>query len=135
MFSEKEFELEPACGVYLSELSPGDALDIETENRAYHLIYSGHGRGFLSGHPIYCPQGLLVTICGSGLGDKLLCGDYLGEGLHMEFRHPGNFVVTTSRILAVRRAAKSLATATGRDGAGPPRADEPTIHKERNHVQ
>lgn len=101
-------EMEPGCGIYLSELSAGDELDIETENRAYHLIYSGHGEGFLSGHPVYCPTSHLVTIRGSGLGSDMLCANYIGEGLHMEFWHPEHALVTTSRILTVRRAAKSL---------------------------
>lgn len=109
MYCPESQELEPGCGVYLSELSPGEELIIETENRAYHLVYSGYGEGFLSGHPVYCPKSLLVSIRGSGLGDNVLCANYLGEGLHMEFWHPEHALVTTSRILAVRRAAKSLA--------------------------
>lgn len=109
MIHSENQELELGCGIYLSELSPGDELIIETENRAYHLVYSGHGEGFLSGHPVYCPNSLLVSIRGSGLGDNVLCADYLGEGLHMEFWHPEHALVMTSRILTVRRAAKTLA--------------------------
>lgn len=109
MYCPENQELEPCCGIYLSELTAGDELDIETENRSYHLTYSGRGEGFLSGHPVYCPTSHLVTIRGSGLGSNMLCADYLGEGLHMEFWHPDHFLVTTSRILTVRRAAKSLA--------------------------
>jgi hypothetical protein len=113
MFCPEIQELEPGCGIYLSQLSPGDELDIETENRAYHLVYSGHGEGFLSGHPVYCPKSLLVSIRGSGLGSHMLCDNYIGEGLQMEYWHPEHLLVTTSRILAVRRAAKSLPRPAG----------------------
>ena len=132
MISLEVQELEPGCGIYLSELTAGDELDIETENRCYHLIYSGHGEGYLSGHPVYCPTSHLVTIRGSGLGSNMLCANYLGEGLHMEFWHPDHMLVMTSRILTVRRAAKPLpvpaaarATVTG---------SRESINKEGDHV-
>lgn len=121
-------KFESGCGIYLRELSPGDELDIETENRAYHLIYSGRGEGFLSGHPVYCPKSLLVSIRGSGLGSNMLCANYLGEGLHMEFWHPEHLLVMTSRILTVRRAAKSLARPAGPEDNGG--ASREPIHRQ-----
>jgi hypothetical protein len=128
MLCPENQEVEPGCGIYLSELSPGDELLIETENRAYHLLYSGHGEGFLSGHPEYCPNSPLVSIRGSGLGDNLLCANYLGEGLHMEFWHPEHLLVMTSRILTVRRAVKSLARPAGPEDNGG--ASREPIHRQ-----
>lgn len=115
MLSQHAYEFGTGSGLLLSELLPGDELYIETENHCYHLLYSGRGDGFLTGHPVYCPESLLVSIRGSAYGRKMFCPNFIGQGFQLEFRHPRHACVVTSRIRAIRRGAKLLPRAPGRD--------------------
>lgn len=134
MLNQERQAAEARSGYYLSELLPGDELDIETENRAYHLINAGHGEGFLPGHPAYCPESLLVTIRGSGYGENMLRANFIGEGLHLEFWHPTHSLVMTSRILAVRRAPKSLPATPSEKEAKAARHGHQSNNEEISHV-
>ena len=89
-------------GVYLKDLPTGAELEIETENRSYHIIVHDSGQALISGHPKFCPQPVLVHIRGSSWGGSMLKVAYLGRGMHLEFGHPEFQTVTTSRIREIR---------------------------------
>jgi hypothetical protein len=89
-------------GVHLSHLSPGTVLEVETQNRAYTIDYKGSGQALISGHPIFCPEPVLVNIHGSTWGGSMLKERYIGRGMRLEFGHPDHDPITTSVILDVR---------------------------------
>jgi hypothetical protein len=79
----------------LSNLAPGTCLELKTRHHSYTLQYLGEGRVEICGHPRYCPVPTVVTLQRSSLG----------VGLRFEFHHPDHALVTTSRIIALRRVA------------------------------
>lgn len=92
-------------GVHLRDVQPGTVLEIETENRAYTIQYQGLGRALISGHPVFCPEPILVTIHGSTWGGSMIKTGYIGRGMRLEFGHPTYTPITTSVIRQVRAAA------------------------------
>ena len=94
-------------GVHLRNLAPGTVLEIRTRNRAYTLRYQGDNQAFISGHPVFCPEPVLVSIHGSTWGGSMLKEHFIGRGMHLEFRHPTYEPITTSVIEDVteKRAA------------------------------
>lgn len=91
-------------GVHLGSLDEGASLVVETENRRYRLEFRGGGT-FISGHPVFCPDPVPVSVRGSNWGGSMLKLDYIGRGMHMEFHHPDFQTITTSRIVEIRSAA------------------------------
>lgn len=81
-------ESEIEGGVFLPDLPPHTVLKILTRNRCYTAVTLGRGQVLISGHPEYCPQPVQVAISGSTWGGSMLKVDYLGRGMHMEFKHP-----------------------------------------------
>jgi hypothetical protein len=94
-------------GVHLQEIPPGTVLEIETQNRAYTLEYQGSSQALISGHPVFCPEPVLVTIHGSTWGGSMIKTGFIGRGMHLEFTHPAYEPITTSMILQVRAAVPS----------------------------
>jgi len=88
--------------VYLRDLAPGAVLEVQTCRRQYTLVNQGAGEVLISGHPEYCPEPVLVRIHGSTWGGSMLKEQYIGRGMHLEFRHPAFLPITTSRILDIR---------------------------------
>lgn len=95
-------ESEIEGGVYLHDLLPGEALDIQTENRYYRLVNLGADCALLSGHPELCPDPVEVHIQGSTWGGSMLKEKFVGRGMHLEFVHPVHRTITTSRVLDIR---------------------------------
>ena len=89
-------------GVHLRDLPPGTVLEIRTQNRAYTVLYQGSDRALISGHPVFCPQPVPVTIHGSTWGGSMLKARYIGRGMRLEFAHPHFTPIRTSLILEVR---------------------------------
>jgi hypothetical protein len=89
-------------GVHLRDLRPGAILEVQTRQRRYTIVNQGGGDALISGHPEYCPVPVLVKIHGSTWGGSMLKEQFIGRGMHLEFRHPKFLPITTSRIVAVR---------------------------------
>ena len=90
-------------GVHLRDLTPGTVLEVRTQNRAYTIQYRGSGQALISGHPVFCPEPVLVNIHGSTWGGSMLKERYIGRGMHLEFCHPEyRTPIVTSRIQEVR---------------------------------
>ena|SRR5579862_1061178 len=89
-------------GVHLHDLPPGTVLEVQTRNRTYRIVSERDGEAWISGHPVYCPDPILVSIHGSTWGGSMIREHYIGRGLHLEFGHPEFRAITTSRILDVQ---------------------------------
>lgn len=94
-------------GVHLRDLRPGAVLEVRTIRRHYILVNQGDGEVLISGHPQYCPEPVRVRIHGSTWGGSMLKEQFIGRGMHLEFRHPGYLRITTSRILDVREKTQA----------------------------
>jgi len=54
----------------------------------YTAVLLGGSEAMLSGHPEFCPKPVQVAIAGSTWGGSMLKLQYVGRGMHLEFRHP-----------------------------------------------
>jgi hypothetical protein len=88
-------------GVHLRDLPPGTVLQVQTRNRMYTIVSESDGYAWISGHPTYCPDPVLVNIHGSTWGGSMIKERFIGRGLHLEFGHPDFCVITTSRIVDI----------------------------------
>jgi hypothetical protein len=97
-------------GVRLQDLEPGSMLKVHTQNTCYEIVVLHDGLAYLSGHPLYCPQPVLVTIAGSTWGGSMLKVRFIGQGMHLEFRHPGYLTpIVTSIIREIRECRRTVA--------------------------
>jgi hypothetical protein len=94
-------------GVHLRDVVPGTVLEVRTQNRAYTIEYQGSGQALISGHPIFCPEPVLVNIHGSTWGGSMLKERFIGRGMCLEFAPPTNPAITTSVIVEVRETPKA----------------------------
>lgn len=90
-------------GVFLHDLPPATILEIETLHHVYTAVLLGGNDALLSGHPEFCPQPVQVAIAGSTWGGSMLKLQYVGRGMHLEFRHPEyDMPIITSPIQEIR---------------------------------
>jgi hypothetical protein len=93
-------------GVYLRDLPDSSTLEVITQNRGYKLVLVRDGHAWISGHPEFCPEPVLVRIAGSNWGGSMLKAAFLGRGMHLEYRHPDyRGPIVTSAILDIRLQA------------------------------
>lgn len=78
--------------ISVEELPSGAVLEAETGHHTYWIENRGNGEVFISGHPQYCPEPVRVTFL-----------RLIARGGKMQFLHPEFGVVSTSRVLAIRR--------------------------------
>jgi hypothetical protein len=90
-------------GVFLNELPPSTVLQIQTMHHCYTAVLLGGSEALLSGHPEFCPEPVQVAIAGSTWGGSMLKLQYVGRGMHLEFRHPHYATpIVTSPIQDIR---------------------------------
>src|SRR6202044_3959484 len=75
-------------GVFLHDLPPSTILEIQTLPHCSTAVLLGGSEALLSGHPEFCPSPVHVAIAGSTWGGSMLKLQYVGRGMHLEFRHP-----------------------------------------------
>lgn len=90
-------------GIDLKRLPRMATVEVATRNHLYVLVMERDSAAWIAGHPRYCPEPVLVQISGSNWGGSMIKANYLGRGMHMEFRHP-NFsgAIVTSPIVDIR---------------------------------
>jgi hypothetical protein len=90
-------------GVFLDDLPPSTVLEIQTMHHCYTAVLLGGSEALLSGHPEFCPKPVQVAIAGSTWGGSMLKLQYVGRGMHLEFRHPEySTPIITSPIQEIR---------------------------------
>ena len=90
-------------GVFLNELPPSTVLEIQTMHHCYKAVLLGGSEALLSGHPEFCPEPVQVAISGSTWGGSMLKLQFVGRGMHLEFRHPQYpMPIVTSPIQEIR---------------------------------
>jgi hypothetical protein len=99
-------------GAFLDDLPARTTLHIQTQHRRYTVVHCGQGEAWISGHPTFCPEPLLVRIEGSSWGGSMLKIRFVGRGMHLEFRHPAyRTPIVTSRIVEIRQCEDGDVTA------------------------
>ena len=94
-------------GVYLKDLPDASTLEVITQNRGYTLVLERDGHAGISGHPEFCPEPVQVAISGSTWGGSMLKLQFVGRGMHLEFRHPlYETPIITSPIQEIRDHAQ-----------------------------
>lgn len=92
-------------GIYLSELSAGDVLVIQTQNNAYSLVYLGAGAALLVKHSPRLAEPMSVNVLGSTWGGSALMMGFLGVGMCMEVQQlEEDQVLVTSPIQSLQRS-------------------------------
>jgi hypothetical protein len=92
-------------GVFLNDLPSATALEIQTQHHCYLVVILSDNNAFISGHPQYCPEPILVAIAGSTWGGSMLKRRFVGRGMHLEFCHPEyQTPIVTSPIQEIREA-------------------------------
>ena len=95
-------------GVNLQNLRPGFALQVHTQHTCYDVLVLFASVALISGHPLYCPRPVLVTIRGSTWGGSMLKVRFIGLGMRMEFHDPGyRAPMVTSPIQEIRECTPS----------------------------
>lgn len=107
-------------GIYLSELSAGDVLVIETRNSTYSLVYLGAAAALLAKHSPRLAEPVSVNVLGSTWGGSALMMGFLGVGMCMEVQQlDDDRVLITSPIQSLQRSpAKSSSQRLHRDSHG-----------------
>ncbi len=107
-------------GLYLSELSAGDVLVIDTLNSTYSLIYLGAAAALLAKHSPRVGEPASVNVLGSTWGGSALMMGFLGVSMCMEFeRSEDGRVVVTSPIQSLQRLpSKCLSKRLDKDSHG-----------------
>jgi hypothetical protein len=85
-------------GVSLEDLAIGEVVEIVTGHHTYRLENRGDGEVLISGHPVYCPEPVLVELHGSVGDGHIIKMWFIGRGMRLEFRHPNLGTVQTSRV-------------------------------------
>ncbi|HYM11028.1 MAG TPA: hypothetical protein VEU62_09850, partial [Bryobacterales bacterium] len=114
-------ESEIEGGVLLDRLPIGAVLEVTTQNRFYRLEHLGDGRALIAGHPVFCPEAVLVDVHGSTWGGSLIKIRFVGRGMRLEFHHPLHGLILTSRIQEIREltAAAPSSSAGGSEAPYP----------------
>jgi hypothetical protein len=101
-------------GVFLHELPPSTVLQIQTMHHCYTAVLLGGSEALISGHPEFCPRPVQVAIAGSTWGGSMLKMQYVGRGMHLEFRHPEyHQPIVTSAIQEIRDYVEPAAASVG----------------------
>ena len=94
-------EVDDAGGLFLTELSQGRVVRVETANRTYQIRHLGDGQAEISGHPRYCPDPVKVRLHGTQWLDSKIPACYLAPGMRLQFTDPKQVSVMTSPIRSV----------------------------------
>ncbi len=85
-------------GVFKKALPIGAVLDVQTINRVYRIVNCEDSDILIMGHPEFCPEPVRVQLHGCTFGGSMIRQQYIGRGMHMEFRHPVFGIVLTTEI-------------------------------------
>ena len=104
-------------GVSLDDLGVGAVVEAVTGHHTYRLENSGNGDVLISGHPVYCPEPVLVELHGSIGDDQMIKMWFIGRGMRLVFGHPQFGVVRTSRVREIHELTSSAPQRLGRETA------------------
>jgi hypothetical protein len=90
-------------GLDLDELPVGAMLEAKTAHHTYLIENCGNGEIRISGHPLYCPEPVLVEYLGAIDGTPLFKMGSITPGMRMGFRHPSLGIIRTSSVQGLQQ--------------------------------
>jgi hypothetical protein len=98
-------------GVRVEDLVPGSWLQVKTQNTCYRILILFGAMALITGHPLFCPRPVLITIHGSTWGGSMLKVRFIGRGMHLEFHHPDySTPIVTSPIQEIQELPQCRAS-------------------------
>jgi hypothetical protein len=98
-------------GVRVEDLVPGSWLQVKTQNTCYRILILFGAMALITGHPLFCPRPVLITIHGSTWGGSMLKVRFIGRGMHLEFHHPDySTPIVTSPIQEIQELPRCRAS-------------------------
>jgi len=98
-------------GVRVEDLVPGSWLQVKTQNTCYRILILLGAMALITGHPLFCPRPVLITIHGSTWGGSMLKMRFIGRGMHLEFHHPDySTPIVTSPIQEIQELPQRRAS-------------------------
>jgi hypothetical protein len=98
-------------GVRVEDLVPGSWLQVKTQNTCYRILILFGAMALITGHPLFCPRPVLITIHGSTWGGSMLKVRFIGRGMHLEFHHPDySTPIVTSPIQEIQELPQRRAS-------------------------
>ena len=98
-------------GVRVEDLVPGSRLQVKTQNTCYRILILFGAMALITGHPLFCPRPVLITIHGSTWGGSMLKMRFIGRGMHLEFHHPDySTPIVTSPIQEIQELPQCRAS-------------------------
>jgi len=98
-------------GVRVEDLVPGSWLQVKTQNTCYRILILLGAMALITGHPLFCPRPVLITIHGSTWGGSMLKVRFIGRGMHLEFHHPDySTPIVTSPIQEIQELPQCRAS-------------------------
>ena len=98
-------------GVRVEDLVPGSWLQVKTQNTCYCILILFGAMALITGHPLFCPRPVLITIHGSTWGGSMLKVRFIGRGMRLEFHHPDySTPIVTSPIQEIQELPQCRAS-------------------------
>jgi hypothetical protein len=94
--------------VSLDDLAVGAVVEVVTGHHTYRLENRGAGAVLISGHPVYCPEPVLMWLHGSVSDSQVIKMWFIGRGMRLELRHPTIGLVQTSRVREIHELAAAV---------------------------
>lgn len=90
------------AGIFLSQTPLGAVIEAATANSVYRIVHVAPNTVEISGHAVYCPIPMRVTLTGTRWLDTTLQDCYIAPGLRLQLVDRSGRSVLTSRIKSVQ---------------------------------
>jgi hypothetical protein len=90
------------AGIFLSQTPLGAVIEAETANSVYRIVHVAPNTVEISGHPVYCPVPMRVTLTGTRWLDTTLQDCYIAPSMRLQLVDRSGRSVLTSRIRSVQ---------------------------------
>src|SRR5690606_12156971 len=94
------------AGIFLSKTPIGAVIEAATANSVYRMVHVAPNTVEISGHPVYCPIPMRVSLTGTRWMDKTLPDCYIAPSMRLQLVDRSGRSVLTSRIKSVQVVSK-----------------------------
>lgn len=89
-------------GIFLSKTPLGAVIEAATANSVYRMVHVAPNTVEISGHPLYCPMPMRVSLTGTRWLDTTLPDSYIAPGMRLQLVDRSGRSILTSRIKSVQ---------------------------------
>jgi len=95
------------AGIFLSKTPLGAVIEAATANTVYRIVHVAPNTVEISGHPLYCPRPMRVSLTGTRWLDTTLADCYIAPSMRLQLVDRSGRSVLTSRIKSVQIVSES----------------------------